>query len=114
MWAEHDTRLNKEGTDCIATGCRCSMRGEIMMRTFQEEMERVDSVSARFPDRHVRKYVIRFNNGDSQEEVPGTYTPPIRRRRCRKYASLRKYETDVEDYFSCSDEEEHWMDRSNS
>ena len=36
----------------------------------------VDSVSARFPDRHVRKYVIRFNNGDSdsQEEVPGTYS----------------------------------------
>ena len=73
-----------------------------------------DSASARFPDRHVRKYVIRFNNGDSQEEVPGTYTPPIRRRRCRKYASLRKYETDVEDYFSCSDEEEHWVDRTNS
>ena len=114
MWAEHDTRLNKEGTDCTATGCRCSMRGEMMIQTFQEEMERVDSVSARFPERHVRKYVIRFNNGDSQEEVPGTYTPPIRRRRCRKYASLRKYETDVEDYFSCSDEEEHWMDRTNS
>ena len=114
MWADHDTRLNKEGTVCMAPGCRCSMRGEMMMRTFHEEMERVDSVSARFPDRHVRKYVIRFNDGDSHEEVPGTYTPPIRRKRCRKYASLRKYETDVEDYFSCSDEEEHWMDRSNS
>ena len=54
MWADHDTRLNKEGTVCIAPGCRCSMRGEMMMRTFHEEMERVDSVSARFPDRHVR------------------------------------------------------------
>ena len=114
MWADHDARLKKEGTDCITTGCRCSMRGDMMMRTFLEEMKKVDSVSARFPDRHVRKYVIRFNNGDSQEEVPGTYTPPIRRRCCRKYASLRKYETDVEDYFSCSDEEEHWVDRTYS
>ena len=114
MWAEHDTRLNKERTNCTATGCRCSMRGEMMIQTFREEMVRVDSASARFPDRHVRKYVIRFNDGDSQEEVPGTYTPPIRRRRCRKYASLRKYETDVEDYFSCSDEEEHWVNRTNS
>ena len=85
-----------------------------MLRIFNEEMERLDSVSARFPDRHVRKYVMRNNDSDSQDEVPGTYTPPIRRRRGRKYASLRKYETDVEDYFSCSDEEEQWIDRSNS
>ena len=77
-------------------------------------MERVDSASTRFPDRHVRKLVMGFKGGERQEEVPGTYTPPIRRRRGRKYASLRKYETDVEDYFSCSDEEEHWVDRTYS
>ena len=114
MWYDHDRRLNKEGTVCIAPGCQCRMRVDMMLRTFDEEMERVDSVSARFPDRHVRKYVIRFNDGSSHDEVPGTSTPPIRRRRCRKYASLRKYETDVEDYFSCSDEEEQWIDRSNA
>ena len=114
MWDDHDTQLNKQGTVCIAPGCQCRMRVAMMLRIFNEEMERVDSVSARFPDRHVRKYVIRNNDSDSQDEVPGTYTPPIRRRRGRKYASLRKYETDVEDYFSCSDEEEQWIDRSNS
>ena len=114
MWDDHDTRLKKQGTVCIAPGCQCRMRGDMMLRIFNEEMERVDSVSARFPDRHVRKYVRRSSDSDSQDEVPGTYTPPIRRRRGRRYASLRKYETDVEDYFSCSGEEEQWIDRSNS
>ena len=114
MWDDHDRRLYTDGMDCIAPGCQCRMRVDMMLRTFDEEMERVDLLSARFLDRHVRKYVIRFNGGSSDDEVPGTSTPPIRRRRCRKYASLRKYETDVEDYFSCSDEEEQWIDRSNS
>ena len=58
--------------------------------------------------------VNRLNGGEIQEEVPETYTPPIRRRRGRKYARLRKYETDVEDYFSCSEEEEDWVDRTYS
>ena len=114
VWADHDTRLKKQGTVCIAPGCQCRMRRDMMLRIFDEEMERVDSVSARFPDRHVRKYVIMTDDSDSQDEVTGISTPPIRRRRGRKYASLRKYETDVEDYFSCSDEEEQWIDRSNS
>ena len=74
----------------------------------------VDLVSARFPDRHLRKLLLGFDDDEIQEEVPGTYTPPIRRRRGRKYASLRKYETDVEDYFSCSDDEEEWVDRTYS
>ena len=113
MWAEHETRLKKQGMVCIAPDCQCHMRWDMMLRIFDEEMERVDSVSARFPDRHVRKYVW-TDDSDSEDEVPGTYTPPIRRRRGRKYASLRKYETDVEDYFSCSEEEEQWTDRSNS
>ena len=114
MWAEHDNRLNEEGRVCTATDCRCSMRREMVIRTFHEEMVSVDLVSARFPDRHVRKLVMGFDGDEIQEEVPGTYTPPIRRRRGRKYASLRKYETDVEDYFSCSDDEEEWVDRTYS
>ena len=114
MWAEHDNRLNEEGRICTATDCRCSMRTEMVIRTFHKEMVSVDLVSARFPDRHVRKLMMGLNGSEIQEEVPGTYTPPIRRRRGRKYASLRKYETDVEDYFSCSEEEEVWVDRTYS
>ena len=116
MWAEQDKRLNEEGRICTATDCRCSeqLRTEMVIRTFHKEMLSVDLVSARFPDRHVGKLMMGLNGGEIQEEVPGTYTPPIRRRRGRKYASLRKYETDVEDYFSCSEEEEDWVDRTYS
>ena len=87
---------------------------EMLVRTFGKEMSSVDSVPVRFPARHVGKLITRLNGGEIQEEVPETYTPPIRRRRGRKYASLRKYETDVEDYFSCSEEEEDWVDRTYS
>ena len=116
IWAEHDHRLKEEGRICTATDCRCSKqwRTEMVIRTFGKEMSSVDSVSVRFPDRHVGKLITRLNGGEIQEEVPETYTPPIRRRRGRKYASLRKYETDVEDYFSCSEEEEDWVDRTYS
>ena len=114
MWDDHDARLKKDGIVCITPGCQCRMLLDMMMRIFDEEMERVDSASARFPHRQVRRNVMRSSDSDSQDEVPGTYTPPIWRRRGRKYASLRKHETDVEDYFSCSSEEEEWIDRSNS
>ena len=116
VWAEHDHRLKEEGRICTATDCRCSTqwRTEMLVRTFGKEMSSVDSVPVRFPDRHVGKLITRLNGGEIQEEVPETYTPPIRRRHGRKYASLRKYETDVEDYFSCSEEEEDWVDRTYS
>ena len=67
MWDDHGTRLMKQGTVCIAPGCQCRMREDMMLRIFNEEMERVDSVSARFPDRHVRKYVIRNKESMSEE-----------------------------------------------
>ena len=116
VWAEHDHRLKEEGRICTATDCRCSTqwRTEMLVRTFGKEMSSVDSVPVRFPARHVGKLITRLNGGEIEEEVPETYTPPIRRRRGRKYASLRKYETDVEDYFSCSEEEEDWVDRTYS
>ena len=47
-----------------------------------------------------------WDSTDSNSEgvVPGTYTPPpLQKRRGRKYASLRRHETDVDDYFKCSD-----------
>ena len=95
-WAEHDKRLKEEGRICTATDCRCSeqLRQEIVIRTVHKEMLSVDSVSRqpttskRFPDRQVGKLMMGLNGGEIQEEVPGTYTPPIRRRRGRKYASL--------------------------
>ena len=37
--------------------------------------------------------------------------PPLRKKRGRKYARLRKYETDIEDYFSDTSEEGRWTDR---
>ena len=113
-WEDHDERLKEQGTVCRAPGCQCRTPNDITRQTFKEELLRVDSVSDRFPDQHVRRYTKSGTNSDSQDEVPVTYTPPIRRRRSRKYASQRKYETDVEDYFSCSNAEERWTDRSYS
>ena len=45
-----------------------------------------------------------WNNtgSNSDEVVPETYTPP-RKGRGQKYASRRGHETDVDDYFKCSD-----------
>ena len=90
------------------------LRRDLMLSLFDEEMEKMDLVSARFPDRHVRKFVTRPAAKPLWNEVPGTSTPPIRRRRGRKYASLRKYETDVEDYFACREEETYWINRATS
>ena len=114
MWSDHDARLRKQGTVCIAPGCQCRMRTDMMVRIFNEEMESVDSASAKFTDRLDRPCVMESSDSDSQDDVPGTYTPPIQRRRGRRYASLRKHETDVEDYLSCSSAEEEWIDRSSS
>ena len=75
-----------------------------MLRLFDEEMEKMDLVSARFPDRHVHKFVKRPAAKPLPIEVLGTYTPPIRRKHGRKYVGLREYETDVEDYFACEGE----------
>ena len=44
------------------------------------------------------------------EDVYPPPPPPLWKRRGRKYASLRKYETDVDDYFENSGDEEYWND----
>ena len=88
------------------------LRRDLMLRLFDEEMEKMDLVSARFPDRHVRKFVDRPAAAPLPIEVLGTYTPPIQRKRGRKYVGLREYESDVEDYFACEEEETFWIDRS--
>ena len=42
----------------------------------------------------------------SEGIIPRTYTPPLKEKRGRKYASPRKYEMDTEDYFSDTSDEE--------
>ena len=61
-----------------------------------------------------RSYEMNNNSNYSEGMAPRLYTPPpppLRKKRGRKYASLRKYETDIEDYFSDTSEEESWNDR---
>ena len=111
-WDDHDARLREQGTDCTASGCQCRMRARAVFPIFAKGMETVDSTPAKFTDGNERTCVMESSDSDSEDEVPGTYTPPLQRKRGRKYASLRKHETDVEDYFSDSSAEEDWIDRS--
>ena len=97
-------------------------RRDLMMRLFDEDMERQDVVLDRFPDRLIHRYLEWFPICDSfvpprepeTNTVMGTHTPPIRRKRYRKYAALRAFETDVDDYFGNSTEEWRWTARSAS
>ena len=107
-WDDHD----EQGTACIAPGCQCRMRARAVFPIFAKGMETVDSTSAKFTDRNERTCVMESSDSDSEDEVPGTCTPPLQRKRGRKYASLRKHETDVEDYFSDSSAEEDWIDQT--
>ena len=86
------------------------LRRDLMLRLFDEDMEKMDLVSARFPDRHMHKFVKESAAPPIPTEVLGTYKPPIQRKRGRKYVGLREYETDVEDYFVCEEEETFWID----
>ena len=86
-----------------------SLRRDLMLRLFDEEMEKMDLVSARFPDRHVYQFVQRPAPPPQPTEVLGTYTPPIHRKRDRKYVGTREYATDVEDYFASEWEEKFWV-----
>ena len=46
--------------------------------------------------------------GDHRPYEMRTYTPPLSKKRGRRYASLRKCETDVDDYFVETSDEERW------
>ena len=111
-WDDHDARLEEQGTICTAPGCQCHVRTKFPL--FPKGKETVDSGPAEFTDCYRRTFVMESTDSDSEEEVTGTYTPPppLQRKRGRKYASLRKHETDVEDYFSDSSAEEDWIDES--
>ena len=81
----------------VRTVSRCRethrLRQDLMLRLFDEEMEISDLVMDRFPDRHVHKFVDRppeWRGGPAA--VEGTYTPPIYRKRGRKYVELKACE----------------------
>ena len=111
-WNDHDARLREQGTDCTAPGCQCRRRARAVFPIFANGLETVESTSAKSTDRNERTCVMESSDSDSEDEVPGTYMPPLQRKRSRKYASLRTHETEVEDYFSDSSAEEDWFDRT--
>ena len=86
IWGEHDARLEEQGMVCTTPGCQCRIRARTMFPIFAKGMETDDSESELYA--------------------------PLQRKRGRKYASLRKHETDVEDYFSDCSAEEDWIDES--
>ena len=81
-----------------------------MFPIFAKGMETDDSESEEIADWNEQPCGMGSSDSDSKDVVPRTYTPPLQRKRGRKYASLRKHETDVEDYFSDSSAEEDWID----
>ena len=114
-WGEHDAWLREQGTVCTTPGCQCHRRARTMFPIFAKGMETDDSESDEIADWNGRPYGMSGTDSDSEEVVPRTYTPPpppLRKKRGRKYASLRKHETDVEDYFSDSSAEEDWIDEN--
>ena len=77
----------------VRTVPRCQenhcLQRDLMLRLFDEEMEKSDLACDRFPDRHVHKFVDRPAARPPPTVVGGTFTPPIHRKRGRKYAELR-------------------------
>ena len=88
------------------------LRRDLMLRLFDEEMEKSDLVFDRFPDRHVHKFVDRLAERPPPTGVGGTYTPPIHRKRGRKYVELKACESDAEDYFASAEQESRWFARA--
>ena len=92
------------------------MRRDLMLRLFDEEMEKSDLAWERFPNRDTRlmaNLVARTTAAwDAPPEVRETFTPPIRRCCRRKAAALRECLFDTEDYFANAAEEELWTNRA--
>ena len=92
------------------------MRRDLMLRLFDEEMEKSDLAWDRFPDREagLMASLVACTTAawGAPPEVRETFTPPIRRCRRRKSAALRECLSDVEDYFENAVEEEIWTKRA--
>ena len=88
------------------------LRRDLMLRLFDEEMEKSDLVMDRFPDRHVHKFVDRPPERFVPTVVEGTYTPPIHRKRGRKYVELKACKSDADDYFASAEQDSRWSARA--
>ena len=101
-WNEHDAWLEEQRTVCTTPGCQCDRRCELMFRKFANGMETDDSESEEIADWSERSCGMSDANSYSEGLAPRTYTPPLKNKRGRKYASLRKHEMEVEDYLTIS------------
>ena len=93
------------------TGCQCDGCVEFRVRGSKDMTETDESEWEDTAARDNRSYEMDNKYNYSEGMAPRTYTPPpppLRKKRGRKYASLRKYETDIEDYFSDTSEEEYF------
>ena len=108
---EYDAPPLEQQTGCGTPGCQCDECVEFRVGDSEDMTETDESELEDTAVRDNRSYEINNNYNYSEGMTPRTYTPPLRKKRGRKYASLRKYETDIEDYFSDTSEEESWTDR---
>ena len=92
------------------------MRRDLMLRIFDEEMEKSYLGPERFPMRNERymAFLVEATTsvGSALDEVRETFTPPIRRCRRQRGAALRQCLTDTEDYFASAAEEKLWTNRA--
>ena len=100
----------------VRTVPRCQenhrLRRDLMLRLFDEEMEKSDLACDRFPDRHRDLVAGRTAGRAPTTVVKGTFTPPIHREHGRKSVTLRECVSDVEEYFGSAAEEEIWTARA--
>ena len=108
---EYDAPPLEQQTGCGTPGCQCDECVKFRVRGSEDMTETDESEWEDTAVRDNRSYEMNNNYNYSEGMTPRTYTPPLRKKRGRKYANLRKYETDIEDYFSDTSEEESWNDR---
>ena len=92
------------------------MRRDLMLRIFDEEMEKTYLGPERFPMRNEEQMAVQVEAdpsvGSALDEVRETFTPLIRRCRRRRGTALRECWTDTEEYFASAAEEKLWTNRA--
>ena len=110
---EYDAPPFEQQTGCGTPGCQCDECVEFRVRDSEDMTETDESEWEDTAVRDNRSYEMNINYNYSEGMAPGHIPPPppLGKKRGRRYASLRKYETDVEDYFLDTSDEEDWTDR---
>ena len=107
---EYDAPPLEQQTGCGTPGCQCDGCVEFRVRGSEDMTETDESEWEDTAGRDNRSYEMDNKYNYSEGMASRTYTPPpLRKKRGRKYASLRKYETDIEDYFSDTSSEEEYF-----